>query len=189
MSTQISLSMNDTPIILSTIPMTCLAITVSLLNIFVLVVILSSHKLRHSIPNRLIASLACADLCIGAFVLPLAVVKEHYSVGDLLGHAHPFPLPIQDTGWPLGKLLCDTWLAVDVCLCTASIYNLLAISFDRFMAVLWPIHYKLITRHRLSAPLLILPWIVAGVIAAFPFVKVRVRLFLLYFYENISQNC
>jgi len=78
------------------------------------------------------------------------------------------------------------WLATDVLLCTASIYNLLAISFDRFMAVSWTLHYKMITRHRLTMPLLVLPWLLAFTTAAFPLIQVNFLLKL--FSQGLAQD-
>ncbi|KAI8519101.1 G-protein coupled receptor 1 [Branchiostoma belcheri] len=44
--------------------------------------------------------------------------------------------------WQLGFLMCDVFVALDVMLCTASIFNLVAISIDRFYAVTWPVRYS-----------------------------------------------
>ena len=33
--------------------------------------------------------------------------------------------------WELGDIMCDTWVALDVMCCTASILNLAAIGVDR----------------------------------------------------------
>ena len=82
-------------------------------------------------PNRLIASLAVSDLLIGIIVVPLAIVNE------------------QNKNWPLGRVACEVkkkiqilifvdfqaWLAIDVYLCTTSIYNLFAISLDRYFGM------------------------------------------------------
>jgi len=71
-----------------------------------------------------VLSLAVADLLVGLCVLP-------FSLGV---HLHKGL-------WPFGLVLCQLWLAADVWLCTASIYNLLAIGLDRFLAVTRPLRY------------------------------------------------
>ena len=38
---------------------------------------------------------------------------------------------VKNDVWALGDALCDTWVALDVMCCTASILNLAAISVDR----------------------------------------------------------
>jgi hypothetical protein len=51
--------------------------------------------------------------------------------------------------WCFGTLWCKSWLSLDILFSTASIYNLLAISFDRYMAVKQPIKYgRLISSSR-----------------------------------------
>lgn len=153
--------------------MALLSIGITLLNLFVLTIIVCSVKLRKSIPNRLIASLAISDLLIGAFVLPLAIVDEFCLNKWPLSNAWCQVRFCLSLYVAISKTIRQIWLATDVLLCTASIYNLLAISFDRFMAVSWPLHYKMITRHRLTLPLISLPWLVGLTTAAFPLVKVR----------------
>lgn len=91
-------------------------------SLVILAVILNKH-LRSS-TNFFIVSLACADLAVGFFVLPFSITNE------LLKR------------WIFGKIMCRVWLATDVWLCTASIYNLLAITIDRYMAVTKPLSYR-----------------------------------------------
>jgi len=50
--------------------------------------------------------------------------------------------------WPFGESWCRIWLAVDVWMCTASIYNLVAISIDRYIAVSRPIRQSHVSRAR-----------------------------------------
>ena len=60
-------------------------------------------------------SLALSDLLVGAVVMPLALIN------DLSAH-----------GWRFGQDFCKIWIASDVMCSTASILNLMAISFDRY---------------------------------------------------------
>lgn len=49
---------------------------------------------------------------------------------------------VNDSLWQLGDALCDTWVALDVGCCTASILNLTAISVDRFN-IISSVHFVL----------------------------------------------
>ncbi|XP_041579257.1 D(4) dopamine receptor [Vulpes lagopus] len=75
--------------------------------------------------NYFIVSLAAADLLLALLVLPLFVYSE-----------------VQGGVWLFSPGLCDALMAMDVMLCTASIFNLCAISVDRFVAVAVPLSYN-----------------------------------------------
>ncbi|NWX19189.1 DRD4 protein, partial [Aegotheles bennettii] len=68
--------------------------------------------------------------------------------------------------WPLSTGLCDALMTMDVMLCTASIFNLCAISVDRFIAVSIPLNYN---RRQVDLRQLIListTWIFAFAVAS-----------------------
>lgn len=45
-------------------------------------------------------------------------------------------MPYVLTGrWPFGRGLCKLWLVVDYLLCTSSVFNIVLISYDRFLSV------------------------------------------------------
>ncbi|XP_035939585.1 D(4) dopamine receptor [Halichoerus grypus] len=75
--------------------------------------------------NYFIVSLAAADLLLALLVLPLFVYSE-----------------VQGGVWLFSPGLCDALMAMDVMLCTASIFHLCAISVDRFVAVAVPLSYN-----------------------------------------------
>lgn len=60
-------------------------------------------------------------------------------------HGGPFPpgafciplyVPYVLTGrWPFSRGLCKLWLVVDYLLCTSSVFNIVLISYDRFLSV------------------------------------------------------
>ncbi|NXE86673.1 HRH3 protein, partial [Menura novaehollandiae] len=74
--------------------------------------------------NFFFLNLAVADLLVGGFCIPLYI---------------PYVL----TGeWRLGKGLCKLWLVVDYLVCTASVFNIVLISFDRFLCVTRAVSYR-----------------------------------------------
>nr|AAB50730.1 dopamine D4 receptor [Mus sp.] len=85
----------------------------------------ASERTLQTPTNYFIVSLAAADLLLAVLVLPLFVYSE-----------------VQGGVWLLSPRLCDTLMAMDVMLCTASIFNLCAISVDRFVAVTVPLRYN-----------------------------------------------
>uniref|UniRef100_A0A915KTB2 G-protein coupled receptors family 1 profile domain-containing protein n=1 Tax=Romanomermis culicivorax TaxID=13658 RepID=A0A915KTB2_ROMCU len=106
----------------------CVLILLTLLvicgNTLVILAVLCYKHLRGA-GGLLIASLAGADLSVGLFVLPFSAVNQ--ASGGV---------------WPFGSVWCQMWLAIDVWMCTSSIYNLIAIAFDRFVAVTKPLSYR-----------------------------------------------
>ena len=100
----------------------CFNLTVILGNSLVITAVFTSQKLR-SVTNMFIVSLAVADLMLGIMVLPYS------SANEVLRY------------WPFGTIWCSAWLAVDVWLSTASIFNLCAISLDRYLAITHPFRY------------------------------------------------
>lgn len=89
-------------------------------------VVLSLYRYRYlrTVSNFLIGNLALSDFLLAVTVLPLS------SVNESLGH------------WIFGKITCNIWLLTDVLCCTASIWNLCVIAFDRFTATLCPVWYR-----------------------------------------------
>lgn len=48
----------------------------------------------------------------------------------------PVYIPYIITGrWTLGRGLCKLWLVMDYLLCSASVFNIVLISYDRFLSV------------------------------------------------------
>ncbi|XP_059379518.1 D(4) dopamine receptor-like [Carassius carassius] len=83
------------------------------------------EKALKTTTNYFIVSLAVADLLLAVLVLPLFVFAE-----------------FQGGVWSLDVAVCDGLMTMDVMLCTASIFNLCAISVDRFIAVSIPLNYN-----------------------------------------------
>ncbi|XP_078663908.1 D(4) dopamine receptor-like [Branchiostoma floridae x Branchiostoma belcheri] len=93
-------------------------------NALVVVAIYKGKNLR-STTNYFIVNLAVTDALMAVLVMPFVVYVEFIN-----------------GVWQLGFLMCDVFVALDVMLCTASIFNLVAISIDRFYAVTWPVRYS-----------------------------------------------
>ncbi|XP_061469068.1 D(4) dopamine receptor [Rhineura floridana] len=108
-----------------------------------------TEKALKTTTNYFIVSLAVADLLLAILVLPLYVFSE-----------------FQGGVWSLSTGLCDALMTMDVMLCTASIFNLCAISVDRFIAVSIPLKYN---RRQIDLRQLIListTWIFAFAVAS-----------------------
>ncbi|KAJ6665744.1 hypothetical protein lerEdw1_002114 [Lerista edwardsae] len=74
--------------------------------------------------NYFLLNLAISDFLVGAFCIPLYV---------------PYVL----TGrWTFGRSFCKLWLVVDYLLCTTSVFNIVLISYDRFLSVTRAVSYR-----------------------------------------------
>ncbi|KAJ8343255.1 hypothetical protein SKAU_G00305840 [Synaphobranchus kaupii] len=108
-----------------------------------------TEKALKTTTNYFIVSLAVADLLLAVLVLPLFVYAE-----------------FQGGVWALSMLICDGLMTMDVMLCTASIFNLCAISIDRFIAVSIPLNYNRKHVDQRQALLLSATWISALAVAS-----------------------
>ena len=100
-----------------------LAVATAFGNFLVGLALFKYRNLR-TVSNYLIGNLALSDLLLALTILPLSAVQE------CLGH------------WVFGQVMCYFWLCTDVLYCTASIWNLCIIAFDRFTATLYPVWYR-----------------------------------------------
>uniref|UniRef100_A0A663M640 Histamine H3 receptor n=1 Tax=Athene cunicularia TaxID=194338 RepID=A0A663M640_ATHCN len=92
-------------------------------NALVIVAFALDRSLRTQ-GNFFFLNLAIADLLVGGFCIPLYI---------------PYVL----TGeWRLGRGWCKLWLVVDYLVCTASVFNIVLISFDRFISVTKAVSYR-----------------------------------------------
>ncbi|KAK5889080.1 hypothetical protein CesoFtcFv8_015112 [Champsocephalus esox] len=74
--------------------------------------------------NYYFLNLAISDFLVGAFCIPVYM---------------PYIL----TGkWTLGRGLCKLWLVMDYLLCSASVFNIVLISYDRFLSVTRAVNYR-----------------------------------------------
>ena len=90
-------------------------------NLLVVIVFIQDKRLRK-VTNFYVISLAVADMLVGLIGIPSAILTR--------------------MGIPEDSLyLCLTMLSLLVVLCTISILNLLAVSLDRYWAILHPMDY------------------------------------------------
>ena len=100
--------------------LTCLLTVVA--NVLLIILVCVDAKLRR-FSNYYIVSLACADMIVGVFVMPLS------SLYSILGY------------WPFGSLICEIWTTSDFVCVSASIFGICMISLDRYWAITQPLKH------------------------------------------------
>uniref|UniRef100_A0A8C6ZWH3 Histamine H3 receptor n=1 Tax=Nothoprocta perdicaria TaxID=30464 RepID=A0A8C6ZWH3_NOTPE len=110
-------------LVLLAVLMVLLALVTILGNALVILAFILDRNLRHR-SNYFFLNLAISDFAVGAFCMPLYI---------------PYSL----TGkWQLGRSVCKFWLLMDYLLCTASVFNIVLISYDRFLSVTKAVSYR-----------------------------------------------
>ncbi|CAN8184054.1 unnamed protein product [Coccothraustes coccothraustes] len=103
--------------------MVLLCLVTILGNMLVILAFIMDRNLRHR-SNYFFLNLAVSDFAVGVFCMPLYI---------------PYAL----TGtWHLGRSLCKLWLVMDYLVCTASVFNIVLISYDRFLSVTKAVSYR-----------------------------------------------
>ncbi|XP_073445399.1 5-hydroxytryptamine receptor 2B isoform X1 [Dendrobates tinctorius] len=116
-------------------------------NILVILAVSLEKKLQNA-TNYFLMSLAVADLLVGIFVMPIALVTIMFK-----------------PAWPLPQCLCAIWLFLDVLFSTASIIHLCAISLDRYIAIKKPIQASQFNTRAKTLIKIAVVWIISAVIA------------------------
>ncbi|XP_027743376.1 histamine H3 receptor-like [Empidonax traillii] len=110
-------------LVLLAVLMVLLCLVTILGNVLVILAFIVDRSLRHQ-SNYFFLNLAVSDLAVGVFCIPLYI---------------PYSL----TGkWHLGRGVCKLWLVMDYLLCTASVFNIVLISYDRFLSVTRAVSYR-----------------------------------------------
>ncbi|CAF3454927.1 unnamed protein product [Rotaria socialis] len=112
-------------------------------NILVLYAIQTEKNLR-TVSNLFILSLALADLSVGLFVMPLSAAN------------------IIAGRWPFSSVICKMWLSIDYVASTASIFNLVLLSLDRYWAVVYPLRYLQKRTRRRATIFILLVWFISS---------------------------
>ncbi|XP_029443032.1 histamine H3 receptor-like [Rhinatrema bivittatum] len=92
-------------------------------NAFVILSFVIEKNLRSQ-SNYFLLNLAICDFFVGMFSLPLHLTYVIYE------------------RWILGRHICKLWLVIDYLTCQSSVYNIVLISYDRFMAVTRAVAYR-----------------------------------------------
>lgn len=131
-------------------------------NIFILIAISTNKKLKkNGTSNILIGNLAFSDLLLGLTVLPFSATADTFKK------------------WFFGEIICEIWLSLDVLCCTASIWGLLMIAIDRYIATIHPIKYRqLKTNPKIAIIYISTSWFISLLISLGP----------LFIYDLNSKN-
>ena len=132
--------------ILKTIILSLVVISIIIGNSLVITAVALYRKLRKSVSNFFIASLALADFLLAAVILPFSLSKE------IFGY------------WSFGQVMCQIWLVSDVWICTASILHLCAISLDRYIAIAFPLRYPTLMTHKRCRIICLAMWALSFII-------------------------
>jgi len=68
----------------------------------------------------------------------------------------------------LTQIACDVWLISDVLYCTASIWNICIVAFDRFTATFYPMWYRDRRSAKQAALYVLVVWVIASAISVPP---------------------
>lgn len=108
-------------------------------NLLTLFAIILCRRLSQTVSNYFIFSLALSDLLVGV------TIPYHFffSVGITLG---------------ANKQTCILRFMLVILACSSSIYSLLAIAADRYVAVVHPLHYNKYMSKRIVSGIIIFGW-------------------------------
>ncbi|XP_071950245.1 histamine H2 receptor-like [Antedon mediterranea] len=128
----------------------CLVTFVTIIgNVLAVVVLTGRKRFRSRATYAFITSMAIADTFVGVIVMPFSITNL------LLGK------------WYFGTIACRLFVSSDVCLCTASCLNLVAVTSDRFIAVKYPFSYRSILNKRNTKLVIFAVWF-ASIMISFP---------------------
>ncbi|XP_047474431.1 uncharacterized protein LOC125028886 isoform X2 [Penaeus chinensis] len=116
-------------------------------NALTVTVFAVDRKLRR-LTNYYIVALAVADFLVGVLGIPFAILT---SIG--------LPKPL----WP-----CLLMLSTLLVLCTTSIFCLVAVSVDRYWAILYPLRYSRVMTAKIARYIILMCWLAGTFIGLFP---------------------
>ena len=95
-----------------------------------------------------LASLTVNDLVAGLCVVPILLIRYIHGT------------------WPLGAMLCIIYKAVKHWTVHLSIYSLLLLTIDRYLAIVWCLHYPRLMTVRRSKVIVVLGWLTSLLISS-----------------------
>uniref|UniRef100_UPI0037E8639C adenosine A2c receptor n=1 Tax=Semicossyphus pulcher TaxID=241346 RepID=UPI0037E8639C len=117
-------------------------------NLLVCAAVGLNRKLR-TVTNYFLVSLAVADICVGAIAIPCAILT--------------------DVGLPRHNLyLCLLMLSVLIMFTQSSIFSLLAVAVERYIAIFMPFRYRVLMTPRNAVLVILAMWLLAVLIGLVP---------------------
>ncbi|KAL7871566.1 hypothetical protein SRHO_G00065490 [Serrasalmus rhombeus] len=117
-------------------------------NLLVCAAVGLNRKL-HTVTNYFLVSLAVADICVGALAIPCAILT--------------------DIGIPRNNLyLCLLMLSVLIMLTQSSIFSLLAVAVERYVAIFMPLRYQSLMTPRNALLVILVTWVLAFLMGLVP---------------------
>lgn len=124
-------------------------------NLLVCIAVGCNKKLR-TVTNYFLVSLAAADFFVGTLAIPFAIMT--------------------DLGLPLNNLyLCATIVYMLITLTQSSVFSLLAIAIERYVAILLPFHYQRLLKPRNARLVILLTWFLAFLLSSMPLLNFQNR--------------
>ncbi|XP_075209508.1 adenosine receptor A2a [Parambassis ranga] len=117
-------------------------------NLLVCAAVGLNRKLR-TVTNYFLVSLAVADICVGSIAIPCAILT--------------------DIGLPRHNLyLCLLMLSVLIMFTQSSIFSLLAVAVERYVAIFMPFRYQALMTSRNAVLVILATWLLAFLIGLVP---------------------
>ncbi|XP_034556002.1 adenosine receptor A1-like [Notolabrus celidotus] len=117
-------------------------------NLLVCAAVGLNRKLR-TVTNYFLVSLAVADICVGAIAIPCAILT--------------------DVGIPRHSFyLCLLMLSVLIMFTQSSIFSLLAVAVERYIAIFMPFRYQVLMTQRNAMLVILATWLLAFLIGLVP---------------------
>ncbi|KAJ8270513.1 hypothetical protein GJAV_G00115790 [Gymnothorax javanicus] len=107
------------------------------------------NKKMHTVTNYFLVSLALADACVGGVAIPCAILT--------------------DMGIPRNNLYpCLLMLSVLIMLTESSIFSLLAVAVERYIAIFLPFRYQTLMTSRNALLVILITWVLSFLIGLVP---------------------
>ncbi|XP_058442713.1 histamine H2 receptor [Malaya genurostris] len=120
-------------------------------NILTILAVRFHRRLRQLLSNLFVLSLALSDIFVG-LTLPYHLA---FYMGNELGHHKHF---------------CLLRFFVLIIACGVSIWNLIAIAVDRYIAICYPLHYTRMMTKKVALAILAFGWFLAVFVASIPLI-------------------